>query len=293
MLFNRFLFVLYLLSQYGFFLLGSFYRTPLRLIPICSIILSMISIVIITFFQLQRLANHSMIDSPKQWSTIVWSFVHIFICLNFLIDYLELINIMVIMCIVGIFLTMMISIVGICACYVIFQNSKDWYSHLYLTCVCFWILLQFMEVRVPNDELTYITTIPVVSVSCIRLLEHIETYIDKWSVIEMLLWFICILFHLFLDTGYWMPETFYWCFLLIIMIIIVFNGNTKHVIFLIGLPFLLIYLIIYLCYRTCQGYQPLEIWKEIIKYYEFIMEPPKENEPFELNQEDFDFDEKL
>ena len=293
MLFKRFLFVLYLLSQYGLFLLGSFYQTPLRLLPLCSIILSMISIIVITFFQLQRLAKQSIIDSPTQWSTIVWSFVHIFICLNFLIDYFELANIMVIMCIIGIFLTIMISVVGICACYVIFQKSRDWYSHVYLTCICFWILLQFMEVRVPNEDLKYITTIPVISVSCIRLMEHIETYFDKRAFIEMALWSICILFHIFLDTGYWQPETFYWCFLSIIMLIIVLNGNTKHIIILVGLPFLLIYLNIHLCYRTCQGYQPLEIWKEIIKYYELMMEPPKEMEPFEINEEDLDFGEKL
>ena len=85
MLFKRFLFVLYLLSQYGLFLLGSFYQTPLRLLPLCSIILSMVSIIVITFFQLQRLAKQNIIDSPTQWSTIVWSFVHIFICLNFLL----------------------------------------------------------------------------------------------------------------------------------------------------------------------------------------------------------------
>ena len=137
MLFERFVFVLYLLFMYAWFLLGTLYDTDWRFVPLFAIHSTLVSVIVVTLFQLQRIVKHDVDSHADRWSTVAWSAVHIFIPALFMMDGLEWVNVMVVLAIAGFGLTMMIFVVGVCSCYVIILNGRDWAPHIHLTCITF------------------------------------------------------------------------------------------------------------------------------------------------------------
>ena len=187
MLFDRFVFVLFLLFCYNWFLLGYLYDSSVKYTPIVIMVLSLCIVCIITLLQLQIIVKQKVLKLNEKWATIVWSLVHIVICLLLLSDGMELANILVIGMISGLLLTAIIVVVGTCSCYVIMLNGLEWYSHLHLTCICFWIVVQFMSIRLPATELQYTTTIPIVAMTILRFVEYVPEGCS-WSF----LWESCL-----------------------------------------------------------------------------------------------------
>lgn len=292
MLFERFVFVLYLLFVYSWFLLGALYKSDWRFAPLICMNLTLLSVVVITLLQLQKIVNRAALEQADRWSTVAWSTVHIIISALFIADGLEWVNVIVVLSIAGIGFTMLIVIVGICSCYVIILNGRDWAPHIHLTCICFWVLVQYMSVRLPMDGLQYVTTVPVVSMALLRVLEHFEDGLDKWSVLEMVLWCSCIVFHVFLDVGTWSAETFYWCLLIVVCCMTIISRHASKLFVLCLVPYAMLPLAMYTCFRYVQGYRSVDITTEISKLYdELTAAPPLE--PFDLSHEEDDFDARL
>ena len=239
MLFDRFVFVLYILFSYSWFLLGTLYETPFRFVPIVSMGCSMFSVCVVTFFQLQTLVRkHRLIDS-EQWSTIAWSVIHIILCSMLCVDGLELTNTLVMFCIAGVFITMVIATVGMCSCLVIVRDTDDdgWWAHVHLTCICFWVLVQYMSIRLPSDDLHYITTIPVALMALLRVVEHLEEGCYWSTVAECLLFFAAVILHVCRDVASMSPTTFFWGTTASVCFMILFSKNLRPLTLVIGLPF--------------------------------------------------------
>jgi len=237
MLFDRFVFVLYILFSYSWFLLGTVYDTPVRFVPIVGMCLSLMSICAVTFFQLQRLVRRDWLSESERWTTLVWSVVHLVICVLLLADGFEWVNVLIIFVMAGLFITVVIATVAICACFVIIQDSTDWCAHVHLTCICFWVLIQYMTLRLPIADLQYVTTIPVVLMTLLRVVEHLE---EKWSwpaVLECVLFVVAIGLHVCLDTGLIAPPVFYWATTATVCIMIVLSHHLVELLVVIVLPF--------------------------------------------------------
>ena len=227
MLFERFVFVLYLLFVYAWFLLGALYDSEYRYVPLLSMLLTLLSVTVVTMFQLQRIVKRSVMEQADRWSTLAWSLVHMCMSILFLLDSLEWVNVLVVLSVAGLGLTVMIMVVGVCSCYVIILNGRDWAPHIHLTCICFWVLVQYMSVRLPLDGLQYVTTVPVVAMAALRVYEHVEDGVDRWSALEICLWCACIVFHIFLDVGLWSARTFYWCLLAVVCVMSVLSPGSR------------------------------------------------------------------
>ena len=292
MLFERFVFVLYLLFMYSCFLLGTLYSTSFRFVPLIGMSATLLSVIIVTLFQLQKIVRERELDQSDRWSTVAWSSVHVLVSLLFIMDGLEWVNVMIVLYIAGIFLSALIVVVGICSCYVIIQNSREWTPHVHLTCICFWIFVQYMSVRLPMEELRYVTTVPVVAMAFLRASEHVEDGPDVWSLAEMLLWILCIGFHVFLDAGVWYPETFYWCLLAVVCCMAAMSKHVAKLGMLCVMPFALMPLAMYACLRYAQGYRSVDIGSEITKLYDELTAAPA-LEPLELSDIEDDYETPL
>jgi hypothetical protein len=292
MLFERFVFVLYLLFVYAWFLLGALYDSEYRYVPLLSMLLTLLSVTVVTMFQLQRIVKRSVMEQADRWSTLAWSLVHMCMSILFLLDSLEWVNVLVVLSVAGLGLTVMIMVVGVCSCYVIILNGRDWAPHIHLTCICFWVLVQYMSVRLPLDGLQYVTTVPVVAMAALRVYEHVEDGVDRWSALEICLWCACIVFHIFLDVGLWSARTFYWCLLAVVCVMTLMSRHVAKLATLCVMPFALMPLALYTCLRCAQGYRPVDIGGEISKLYDELT-AAKPMEPFELTHEEDDFDTRL
>lgn len=292
MLFDRFVFVLYVLLNYAWFLLGSVYFTEWRYLPLISMSFSLLSVIVVTLLQLQKLFKMNQLNQSDRWSTVLWSTVHITICILFMLDGFEWLNIMVILCVAGLLLTALIVAVGICSCYVIMLDSSDWSPHVHLTCLCFWVIVQYMSVRLPMDDLSYVTTVPVIAMAVTRLSEHIEFGLDCWAIGEFGLWCIAVLLHILLDVGLWSQEQFLWCLLASVCVMICMSKHVRKVVLLAILPFMMLPLGIYTCFMYTQGYRSLQIGEDIMKWYDELTAPPP-MEPFEVHSEDEDWETPL
>jgi len=292
MLFDRFVFVLYVLFNYAWFLLGCVYDTGWRFLPLISMCLSLLSVIVVTLLQLQRLVKLKQLEQSDRWSTVLWSSVHIMVCVLFMLDGFEWVNIMVVLCVAGLLLTTLIVVVGICSCYVIIQNSRAWSPHVHLTCLCFWVVVQYMSVRLPMDGLKYVTTVPVIAMAATRAVEHVEFGLDSLAVCEFVLWTLAVVLHVLLDVGAWTQEHFLWCLLASICMMICISRHSSKVCLLMTLPFVMVPLGLYTCFRYVQGYRSLQIGQDIMKWYdELTAAPPMQ--PFEMNPEDEDWETPL
>lgn len=288
MLFERFVFVLYLLCNYSLFFIGSIYASDLRFVPLICMCCSLLSVIVMTMTRLQEIWQHSPVLQADRWSTVAWSSVHICISILFVLDGLEWVNIMVILSIAGLLLTVMIFIVGVCSCYVIILNGQEWAPHIHLTCICFWVLVHYMSVRLPLDDIQYVTTIPVVAMACLRLYEHLEDGCSIRSIAETCLWVCSIVLHILLDVGSWSSQTFYWCLFVVIFGMSVISRHKSQVGWLIAAPFACMPLCGYILFRYVQGYRSNVIWEELKTLYD-DMTAAKPLEPFELSDTEEDF----
>ena len=292
MLFDRFVFVLYVLFSYACFLLGCVYDTSWRFVPLIAMCLSLLSVIVVTLLQLQRLVKLQQLKQSDRWSTVLWSTVHIMVCVLFMLDGFEWLNIMVVLCVAGLLLSTLIVVVGICSCYVIIQNSRAWSPHVHLTCLCFWVVVQYMSVRLPMDGLQYVTTVPVIAMAATRMAENVEFGLDGLAVCECVLWFASVGLHVLLDVGAWSQEHFLWCLLASICVMICISRHSVKVFLLMALPFMAMPFAVYVCWRHVQGYKSLQICDEIMnKYDELTAAPPLQ--PLEINPEDEDWETSL
>jgi hypothetical protein len=236
MLFDRFIFILYILLNYSWLLLGIIYESAARIIPVSSIIFSLLSVIIVTLFQLQTIVQRHKLDYDGKWSTISWSVVHIIICIFFLVDILELVNILVVFGILGLFLTFVSFAVLILSCKVIASGSDAWIPHVHLTCICFWVLVNYLYVSLPTN-LPFMTVLPVVLILVLRLYENSRSL--KQICIETTLFLIVIALHICLDLKQISAEHFYQMIAIIIALMIFMARESKSIIILLGLPFIL------------------------------------------------------
>jgi hypothetical protein len=241
MLFDRFVFILYILLNYSWLLLGIIYDSRARIIPVLSIIFSLLSVIVVTLFQLQTIVQRHKLDYDGKWSTISWSVVHLIICIFFLVDILELANILAIFGILGLFLTFVSFAVLILSCKVIAIGSDAWIPHVHLTCICFWVLVNYLYVSLPSN-LPFMTVLPVILMFMLRLYENRHEAMSH-ICIETTLFLIAIALHFCLDLEKISAEHFYQ--MIAIILIIFIAREFKSIIILFALPFILIGFVFY------------------------------------------------
>lgn len=251
MLLERFVFVTYLLFCYVSFLLGLQYESGVAYVPLILSSMTLCGIIIVCSLQLQLIIEKKVLTDNDKWSTITWSTVHICIhCILFL-DGLEFTNILVVLCLYGILLTMIIFVVGTCACYVIMQNSRSWYAHIYLTCICFWVFVQFMSLRTPDSitEQSYMSTIPIIAMAVMRIVEDIEY---GGMTKEIILWILCVVLHIMYENHGMTHTQFLWGVWVTLFFISCKEARNFGMLF--ALPFVLLPFFWYITFK-CQQYE--------------------------------------
>ena len=290
MLFDRFIFVLYILFNYIWFLIGYEYDSPLKYTPIILLFLSLGMTCIITLLQIQIILKQYRFKSHEIWATVLWSVIHMFICVLIIADALEMANILVIGMISGLLLTAIIITVGTCSCYVIMLNGEEWYAHVHLTCISFWILVQFMNVRLPSSELHYTTSVPIACMALLRMVEFYFEGFDRKTILEALLWVICIFLHVFSESGGMTKLTFLWGSVVTLIGIIIFNKYVFASITIISLPFIAIPICFYVLEKKRQGVAFEKTFQQLSNLYEkWTAVPENEHLPFETEETDEDW----
>lgn len=286
MIFDRFVFILYLLFCYNWFLLGHLYGVWLAPVGVAFIVMSLITIIIISLLELQTIFKKNPLRGHQKWATIAWSTVHIILSILIFADSLEAANILAIGMLIVLLLSLVIIVVSICACYVIILNGNEWYSHVHLTCISFWVMAQFWSIRLPSDELKYLATMPVIMMAILRFIDQFKYVWTMSDIAEMAAWFACIILHIFCDFELIEKTPFLWSTAITVTILIILNKHTSSVIVIAGLPFTTLGLLIYLAY--IHDYEDTfndTIAKAKLAYEEYIQEP--EIIPFEVEEEDF------
>ena len=267
MLFDRFVLVLYVMFNYSWLLLGVFYDSPIRILPLTSLLFSMLSVIIVSLFQLQTIVQQQVGDEDDRWSTISWASVHLCLCTLFLIDTLELANTLAIFLVAGIFITFTTFAVMIMSCKIIANGSNVWIPHVHLTCVCFWILVNYLYASLPIN-LPFMTFVPVVLMFVLRLYEQNPLI---YKCMESLLFIIAIVLHICFDLKQITAEHFYQLVVIIIIIMIIVSGELKRIFTIFSLPFLLCGLFIYSLFAMLSGQTPT-IQQLTERYNEFVNE---------------------
>lgn len=285
MLFDRFIFVLYLVLGYVWFLLGTLYETPYRYMSIISMMASLLAIIVISLCQLQILIQQDKLETNDKWSTITWCCTHLILCGMFCLDGLEWTNIVVIFGLCGLLMTTTILIVASCACFVIMKNGEDWYAHIYLVCVMFWVLVQYMDVRLPSN-FSAITTMPVILMACIRLVEHT-------TILQLVLWTLGLSLHILRDTDILTQETFYWT--LSVVIVVMTLRHYKPLFLIITLPFMLLSWTFYVLCLQMRGVPMRESMLFWVEFYNDIMFKDLETVviPLDVEIDEENWDERL
>lgn len=286
MLFDRFIFVSYILFHYTWFLLGTLYQIPLRYCSVISLALSLLSVVIVSFFQLQSLLQEGLLGTSDKWSGISWATVHLVICVIFLVDGLEWANPLVIFGIAGLLMSSVVIVVGGCACFVIMQNGNDWHAHIHLTCVSFWVIVQYMILRLPETQFQCLTAIPIALMTLTRLTESITKK-------EMVAWFLCSLLHVGYDVRMFDREIFFWSVAVVIMVMVL--KEIKKIVLMVLLPFGMIIAIVYVSILFLCG-EPVKVPLQTLGqiYNDYVI--PDDSLiilPFERDDNEDDWDERL
>lgn len=286
MLFDRFLFVVYILLGYVWFLLGTLYKTPFRYLSIISMTISLATIIIISLCQLQTLVNQTVLKTNDKWSTVAWSIVHMILCGMLIADGLEWANPVVIFGLCGLLMTVAISVVGGCACFVIINNGDDWHAHIHLICILFWVMVQYMDVRLPAAGFHFVTSLPIALMTCVR-------FVEQPGIGQMLLWVTALVFHILRDTGDISQETFYWLLTSIVLLMAVVNW--KNILLVSCLPVALLLVSMFSMARAACG---VPIQKSIVdctKLYNEIMTQDLDTMVIPLDEEysEQDWDERL
>lgn len=292
MLFDRFVFVLYILFCYNWFLLGHIYNKWPSILIMVAMLATLITINIVTMFELQTIVKKSPFKKHEKWATVAWTSVYIILSGLIIADSLEAANILVIGLMIGLLLTAVILIVGTCACYVIMLNGKEWYSHIHMTCISFWVMAQFWSIRLPSEQLIYLGTVPIVIMAILRFVYLFDYSLDFRTFGEILSWFVCIILHIICDFGSLEKETFLWGTCITITCLILANKHTKAIAFMFALPFVTVALGIYMCAVREKG-QTFQNTLDNAKraYDEYTQEP--DLLPLDINPEDEDFQTRL
>jgi len=283
MLFDRFVFVLHLLFCYNWFLLGTQLSVTIGYIPIISLLATLSSISIVTGYQLQTILKRGALKQHEKWETIIWCCVHISLTMLIIADWLQLANIVVIGLMAGVLLTGIIIVVGTCACYVIMLDGQDWIPHIHLTCISFWVMAQYMQIRLPSEDLNYITTMPVVLMAILRMVEMIEESDTAGTIIrEGIVWIACIVMHIICDQGHMSKLTFFWGTAVTVLLLIVSNKLFTRALFMMALPFVLIAFCLYIFYKRIKGLAPYTAVRTVtVMYDDWTAEP----NPIPLDEE--------
>ena len=289
MLFDRFIFVLYLLLGYVWFLLGTLYETPYRYLSIVSMMISLLIIILISLCQLQILfKKEKRREAPNdKWSQIAWSLVHLLLCSIFCLDGLEWANAVVIFGLCGLIMTVAIFVVASCACFVIMNNGEDWHAHIHLVCIMFWVIVQYMDVRLPTTNLTRsATTLPIALMTCVRFVEQ------SASPGQLLLWITALVFHVLRDQEVVTQETFYWALTSTILMMSVVNW--KPILMISGLSFAVLPVSLYILCRLPWVSENDSI-KSVVHIYNQLIQQELEpiTIPFEVDYDGEDWDERL
>lgn len=295
MLFDRFIFVLYILFCYNWFLLGYLYDVWVAYVPIISLTCTMVSISIISLLQLQTVVRQDALKQHEKWETIIWSCVNVAFSVLFLSDALEIANIIVIGLLAGILLTGIVTVVGTCACYVIMLNGREWAAHVHLTCISFWVMAQYMTIRLPSEELNYVSTVPVCLMFILRMVELFEEKSSLLSVTkEGIVWIICIILHVLCEIGLVSKIVFFWGSAITSTFLIVFNKYTSSILLAFSLPCVSFGLAIYITYKRCKGMSTHIIFTTITKLYdEWTKEPERIPLDIEIEYGGEDFEDRL
>jgi len=292
MLFERFVFVLYILFCYNWFLLGYIYNVWAASAITIAMMMTLATIGVVTTFQLQTIIREDAFKPHEKWATVTWTSVHIILSGLIISDSWEIANILVIGLMIGVLLSAVIIVVGTCACYVIMLNGKEWYAHVHMTCISFWVMAQFWSIRLPSDELKYLGTAPIIMMAVLRIVEKYDGTCGIRSCGEMTVWIICAGLHLICDQGGLQKETFLWGTCGTVTILILLNKHVKAIAFMFALPFVTLALGIYVLVDRKNG-QSFEILLGNARraYDEYTKEP--ELLPFDINAEEEDFDARL
>lgn len=291
MLFDRFIFVLYLLFCYNWFLLGSQYDLSLKYAPIISLLGTLSCICVITLLQLQTVVRQDAIKQHEKWETVVWSGIHMLLCILIIADGLEAANIVVIGLMVGILLTGIIIVVGTCACYVIMENGREWSGHVHLTCISFWVMAQFMSIRLPSGDFDYVTTAPVVLMALLRMMELFEENDSVFRILrEAIVWIICIVLHIACHDNL----SFFWGTFVTVSFLIILNKYFYAALFMAALPLVSIVVLLYLLFKMPSGSSFERTLGSITKMYDaWTAEPELLPLDIRFDENENDFDEQL
>jgi hypothetical protein len=248
--------------------------------------------------QLQTIFKQDAIKQHEKWETIAWSTIHIILCILILADATEAANIVVIGLLAGILLTFIIIVVGTCACYVIMMNGREWAPHVHLTCISFWIMAQYMSIRLPSDDLDYVTTVPVVLMGVLRVMELSEAKEKAYRIcIEVCCWCVCIFLHILCDNNDMSKMAFFWGTFVTITFLILFNRFFYVALFMAALPFVIMALLFYILSSGARGRGLDSTLSKVTKMYDdWTAEPPLIPLDIEFRVErdfDGDFDDRL
>lgn len=292
MLFDRFIFVLYILSSYAWFLLGMHYHSDAKCIPLISMLLSLSCVIIISLFEIQKLfLQEKIVSSADRWSTILWSIVHIILCLLMLLDGLEYINPMLVFALAGLVLSIVVMTVMTCSCHVILRNSHSWTPHIHLTCISFWVVMQYISIRFPDAPMEWMTTPPIVCMTIIRVFEWSQDrYMD---IFEAILWILCCVFHICYDTGQLPRLSLYWTMVVAVFVMGLLTKHHTDLLLFVTIPIIALPILMYLCVARLTGLQYSEAVERILeKYEEMMKEPDIDLIPLDVPEDD-DWDERI
>lgn len=264
------------------------YDSPIKDLPVWSMLLSMGVVCIITLFQLQTVIHEKQFKQHEKWATIAWASIQILLCILFITDGLEAANIIFIGLVAGIILSIVIVVVGTCACYVIMLNGNQWYPHIHLTCICFWTVIQYMSIRLPSDELHYMTTVPVVLMCVLRATDWSEIGCNRTAIGELFIWCICIVLHLFCDNDGMTKLTFLWGASLSVTALIMVNRYASSIIVMALLPVFFCVSVVYILRGLLHHKKYQTSFNEVCSMYDKWTAEP-ENIPLDLEYGDEDF----
>lgn len=281
MLFDRFVFVLYVLIMYIWFLAGVVSSTEYRYIPLLMMMASLLSVILVTLLQLQTLVRQNTIYSRGKWETVAWSSVHILLAGLFTMDTVEYTNVLVILGLAGILMTTVVFIVGTCACFVIIRDSREWQTHMHLTCICFWVLTQYMLLRTSGPNIHIVTSIPVACMFLLRIGEHFEYGCSARACIECILWLFAIVLHVVHEFQWLSSFIFFITCAIVVVTMALLTRHAAHLLLFAAMPLVLVSLLACAVYnRSWEGTQ-----QQIMTIYDDMTAAPLERLPLDEQAE--------
>ena len=281
MLFDRFVFVLYVLIMYTWFLAGVATNTEYRVIPLCMMILSLLSVIIVTLLQLQTVVRQSTMFSGERWSTVAWATVHIVLSGLFVLDMFEYTNVLLTLGLAACLMTAVMFVVATCACFVILRDSHEWQPHLHLACICFWVLTQYMLLRTSGPNIYIVTAIPVLCMFLLRFGEHIEYGCSAAAALECVLWLVAIVLHVAHEFDGVSSFVFFVSCAVVLVTMALLTRHATHLILFATLPLVLVFLVTAAVYNRSWN----NTLQQIMSMYDDMTAAPTERLPLDESDE--------